>query len=65
MARLRIPSALLLGALMSSAAAADDEPLVSDRRGATESAATVTRGRTQIDHHLPGLQDMIFFLYFQ
>ena len=49
MASLRVPSALLLGALLASSAVADDDPLVTDRPDFTESAVTVTRGRTQIE----------------
>jgi hypothetical protein len=41
--------ALLLGTLIAAAAVADDDPLIADRPDFTESAATVTRGRTQIE----------------
>ena len=40
---------LLLGALVATAVVADDDPLVTDRPGFTDSAVTVTRGRTQIE----------------
>lgn len=40
---------LLLGALGAGGAFADDDPLVTDRPDFTESALTVTRGRTQIE----------------
>ena len=41
--------ALALGGLIAAAAAADDDPMVTDRPDFTESAVTVTRGRTQIE----------------
>ncbi len=40
---------LMLAALVAAAAVADDDPLVTDRPDFTESAVTVTRGRTQIE----------------
>lgn len=49
---MRVPRAALatlLAACTAAAAAADDDPLVSDRPDFTESAVTVTRGRTQIE----------------
>ena len=48
MSRVRVVSALLLVTLVASSAVADD-PLVTDRPDFTESTATVTRGRTQIE----------------
>ena len=39
----------LLGTLGAAIAVADDDPLVTDRPDFTESAVTVTRGRTQIE----------------
>ena len=42
-------AALLLVSLTAAAAVAGDEPLVTDRPDFTESAVTVTRGRTQIE----------------
>ena len=41
--------ALALAAMTAAAAVADDDPLVTDRPDFTESAVTVTRGRTQIE----------------
>ena len=48
---MKIPSllALFLGALLAAQAVADDDPLVTDRPDFTDSAVTVTRGRTQIE----------------
>jgi hypothetical protein len=48
MARRSTP-ALLLGAFVAAAAVAGDDPMVTDRPDFTESAVTVTRGRTQIE----------------
>ncbi len=45
----RLLSALALAAVAALPAAADDEPLITDRPDFTESAATVTRGRTQLE----------------
>jgi hypothetical protein len=42
-------AAWAFAALVALAATADDEPLVTDRPDFTESAATVTRGRTQVE----------------
>jgi len=41
--------AFVLSALVAAAAVAGDDPLVTDRPDFTESAVTVTRGRTQIE----------------
>jgi hypothetical protein len=48
-ARHAISGAWALLALLAAPAIADDDPLVADRPYFTESAATVTRGRTQIE----------------
>ena len=45
----RVILAVTLAALLAAAAVADDEPLVTDRPDFTESAVTVTRGRTQFE----------------